>query len=266
MARCTSAGSSKFNHRGFRSKLSPKDFLLGFASAFAYGEVSMKTSLRRIRTLVVVAFISYSALLYADHPAPSMEAGPALAELKAGNARFAAEATSRSKPTRARRAETAQSQHPFAVIVGCSDSRTPPEMIFDQNIGDLFVVRTAGEVVGDYELGSIEYAVEHLGARLIVVLGHARCGAVQAAVAGDNAPGHVGAIVRDIRPAVQSVRGQSGDLLLNAINSNTDRVAGEIRQKAQLGSLASDVRVVESYYDFDTGKVEWLGNTETRKN
>ena len=93
----------------------------------------------------------------ADHAAPSMGAGPALANLKAGNGRFAGETTSHSKPTRARRLATAKSQHPIAIIVGCSDSRTPPEMIFDQNIGDLFVVRTAGEVVGDYELGSIEY-------------------------------------------------------------------------------------------------------------
>jgi len=219
----------------------------------------MKTSLRKIAPLVALVFVLQGAFLSAaDHAAPSMEAGPALAKLKAGNERFAAEATSRSKPTRVRRMETARSQHPFAIIVGCSDSRTPPEMIFDQNIGDLFVVRTAGEVVGDYELGSIEYAVEHLGARLIVVLGHARCGAVQAAVAGDNAPGHVGAIVRNIRPAVQAVRSKTGDLLVNSIKSNIDQVAGEIRQKAQLGSLTPDVRVVEAYYDFDTGKVEWL--------
>ena len=219
----------------------------------------MKTSLRKIAALAALVFVLGGALLSAaDHAAPSMDAGPAQAKLKAGNERFAVEATSRSKPTRARRIETAKAQHPFAIIVGCSDSRTPPEMIFDQNIGDLFVIRTAGEVVGDYELGSIEYAVEHLGARLIVVLGHARCGAVQAAVASDNAPGHVGAIVRNIRPAVQAVRSKAGDLLVNSIKSNIDQVAGEIRQKAQLGSLAPDVRVVEAYYDFDTGKVEWL--------
>ncbi len=219
----------------------------------------MKMTLNKIRSLTALTLISGAGLvLAADHSVTPMSAGAALTKLKAGNARFVAAATSSAKPTRARRAATANSQHPFAVIVGCSDSRTGPEIIFDQNIGDLFVVRTAGEVVGDYELGSIEYAVEHLGARLIVVLGHARCGAVQAAIAGDSAPGHVGAIVRDIRPAVLAVRAQAGDQLVNSIKSNVDRVAAEIRQKAQLGPLKADVRVVEGYYDFDTGKVAWL--------
>jgi len=218
----------------------------------------MKFYCPRIIVLAVVLFGWTSYLSADDHAAPSMQPGPALAKLKSGNARFVASAASSSKPTRARRAETAQSQHPFALIVGCSDSRTPPEILFDQNIGDLFVVRSAGEVVDNYGLGSIEYAVEHLGARLIVVLGHERCGAVAAAVASDSAPGHVGNIVRTIRPAVEAVRNQPGDQLTNAIKSNVDRVTDKIRRKAELGSLATSVRVVEAYYDLDTGKVEWL--------
>ena len=218
----------------------------------------MKPYCPRIIALTVVFLACNSHLPADDHAAPSMQPGPALAKLKSGNARFVASAASSSKPTRARRAETAQSQHPFALIVGCSDSRTPPEILFDQNIGDLFVVRSAGEVVDNYGLGSIEYAVEHLGARLIVVLGHERCGAVAAAVASDSAPGHVGNIVRTIRPAVEAVRNQPGDQLTNAIKSNVDRVTEKIRRKAELGSLATSVRVVEAYYDLDTGKVEWL--------
>jgi carbonic anhydrase len=218
----------------------------------------MKIYCPRIIALTVVLLGWNSHLLADDHAAPSMQPGPALAKLKTGNARFVAAATSSSKPTRARRTETAKSQHPFAVIVGCSDSRTPPEIIFDQNIGDLFVVRTAGEVVDSYELGSIEYAVEHLGARLIVVLGHERCGAVAAAVAGDSAPGHVGNIVRTIRPAVDAVRNQPGDELTNAIKKNVYRVSTKIREKSELGALASSVRVVEAYYNLDSGKVEWL--------
>lgn len=219
----------------------------------------MKTSLRKLTATIGLIIAFNPAFLFgADQAAPALDSGTALEKLKAGNERFATEASSQSKPTRARRAETASSQHPIAIVAGCSDSRTPPEMIFEQNIGDLFVVRPAGEVVGDYELGSIEYAVEHLGARVIVVLGHARCGAVQAAVAGEDAPGHVGAIVRNIRPAVLAVRSQAGDPLANSIKSNIDQVAREIREKAQLGSLTHEVRVVEAYYDFDTGKVEWL--------
>jgi carbonic anhydrase len=219
----------------------------------------MRTSLRKFTVTAALVFALGSAFLFAaDHPAASMAPGPALAKLKAGNEHFVAEAKSEAKPTRARRTETAQAQHPFAIIVGCSDSRTPPEMLFDQNIGDLFVIRTAGEVVGDYELGSIEYGVEHLGVRLIVVLGHARCGAVQAAMAGETAPGHVGAIVRNVRSAVLAAAQQTGDPLVNAVKSNVNQVAGEIRQKAELGSLASEVQVVKAYYDLDSGKVEWL--------
>jgi len=192
-----------------------------------------------------------------DHAKPSVGPDEALARLQAGNARFTSASVSTGKPTAARRAATATGQHPFAIVVGCADSRTAPEIVFDQNIGDLFVVRTAGNLVDDYALGSIEYAVEHLGARLIVVLGHQRCGAVQAALAGDEAPGHVHSLVRAIEPAVEAVRGKPGDPLTNAIHENDVRVAEKIRTKAQFGHLAAQVRVVEGYYDLQTGKVEW---------
>jgi len=192
-----------------------------------------------------------------DHAKPSVGPDEALARLKAGNLRFAGAAMSAGKPTAARRAETAKGQNPFAIVVGCADSRTTPEIVFDQNIGDLFVVRTAGNLVDDYALGSIEYAVEHLGARLIVVLGHQNCGAVQAALSGGEAPGRIHALVRAIEPAVEAVKGQPGDPLTNAIHENDTLVAEKIRAKAKFGDLAAQVRVVEGYYDLHTGKVEW---------
>ena len=142
-------------------------------------------------------------------------------------------------------------------MIACADSRTAPEIVFDQNIGDLFVVRTAGNLVDDYALGSIEYGVEHLGARLIVVLGHERCGAVTAALGSNSAPGHINALVRDIQPAVAASKGKEGDALANAIHENDAQVAAKIRKQAQLGELASQVRVIEGYYDLDTGRVEW---------
>jgi carbonic anhydrase len=203
-------------------------------------------------SLLLPAFVSA-----ADHASPSVSPDEALTRLKAGNQRFASASVSNGKPVAARRAATANGQHPFAIIVGCADSRTSPEIIFDQGIGDLFVVRTAGNLVDDYALGSIEYAVEHLGARLIVVLGHQKCGAVQAALAGGEAPGHVHALVSAIRPAVQATKGKPGDPLTNAIHENDARVAEKIRQKARLGDLASQMRVVEGCYDLRTGKVEW---------
>src|SRR5436189_2709852 len=191
-----------------------------------------------------------AALLFAAEPAaPSVSIEAALANLKEGNARFATHEVSQGKPNAAKRAETAQTQRPFAIVVGCADSRTSPELIFDHNIGDLFVVRTAGNLVDDYALGSIEYAVEHLGARLIVVLGHERCGAVTAALQSDSAPGHINSLVRDIQPAVAASKGKEGDALANAIHENDAEVAAKIRKQAELGELAAQVRIIEGYYD-----------------
>jgi len=210
------------------------------------------------RNLVLLLTLVLPALAAAaDHAKPSVSPDAALALLKSGNRRFVGTSVSGGKPTAARRAETAGGQNPFAIIVGCADSRTAPEIIFDQNIGDLFVVRTAGNLVDDYALGSIEYAVAHSGARLIVVLGHQKCGAVQAALAGGSAPGHVHALVSAIQPAVRATKGRPGDPLANAIHENDELVAEKIRKKAQLGDLASQVRVVEGYYDLHTGRVEW---------
>src|SRR6476620_3609104 len=183
----------------------------------------MKPSLRSLILLTSLAFSGWA--IAADPAAPSVPADEALSRLKAGNERFAQSKVSAGQPVAARRAATAQTQHPFAIIVGCADSRTAPEIIFDQGIGDLFVVRTAGNLVDDYALGSIEYAVEHLGSRLIVVLGHERCGAVTAALDGGAAPGHINALVRDIQPVVAASEGKEGDALANPIHENAAQVA-----------------------------------------
>jgi carbonic anhydrase len=215
----------------------------------------MKPSIRKLALLAAVAMSPWA--LASDPATPSVSPDEALSRLKAGNERFVNSKDSASKPVATRRAETAQTQHPFATIIGCADSRTAPEIVFDQGIGDLFVIRTAGNLVDDYALGSIEYAVEHLGVRLIVVLGHERCGAVTAALASDTAPGHVNALVRDIQPAVAATKAKEGDKLANAIHENDALVAAKIRKQAQLGELASQVRIVEGYYDLDTGRIEW---------
>jgi carbonic anhydrase len=208
--------------------------------------------------LILIAILALTnSTLASDPAAPTVSPDDAIARLKSGNERFVSSKESASKPVAIRRAETATGQNPFAVVVGCADSRTAPEIVFDQGIGDLFVVRTAGNLVDDYALGSIEYAVEHLGVRLIVVLGHERCGAVTAALASGSAPGHVEALVRDIQPAVEATKEKEGDKLANAIHENDALVAAKIRKQAELGELAPQVRVVEGYYDLDTGAVEW---------
>jgi carbonic anhydrase len=161
-----------------------------------------------------------------------------------------------------RRAELTKSQHPFAIIVSCSDSRVPPEIVFDEGLGDLFIVRVAGNVLNDEGLGSIEYAVDILGARLIVVLGHQSCGAVDAAMktiaAKGKAPGHIQSLVTAIKPVVNST--PKGDLD-TMIKANVKHVVDSLRSstpilKAKVDS--GDVQVIGGYYTLDTGAVTFL--------
>src|SRR5215831_13245518 len=128
-----------------------------------------------------------------------------------------------------RRHVLAKDQKPFAVIVSCSDSRVSPELVFDVSLGDIFVVRTAGEVVDKVGLGSIEYAIEHLGTRLVVVLGHQRCGAVSAAVSGATETGDIPDVLKAISPAVEERKGQPGDPIDNAVRANARDIAKRLQ-------------------------------------
>ena len=229
--------------------------LLAFIS---FGSHNHPTKMNINPKLTLISLLSLTTFVFgADHPAPSVDADAALAKLKEGNARFSSSKVSQGKPTAAKRAETAQAQHPFAIVLGCADSRTAPEIVFDQDIGDLFVVRTAGNLVDEHALGSIEYAVDHLGVRLVVVLGHTRCGAVTAALASDTAPGHVQSLVRDIQPAVKAAKGKDGNVTDLAVAENARLMAAKIRNEASLGEFAKEVRIISGVYDLDTGKVEW---------
>ena len=161
-----------------------------------------------------------------------------------------------------RRAELTKSQHPFATIVSCSDSRVPPELVFDEGLGDLFVVRVAGNVIDDHALGSIEYSVDHLAVRLIVVLGHQRCGAVKAAkeiiAAKGEAPGHIESLVKAIRPAVDAT--VNGDLEATT-EANVKNVAQALRSSTPILKPKVDsgeVRVLGANYSLDTGTVSFL--------
>src|SRR5215217_6189954 len=161
-----------------------------------------------------------------------------------------------------RRAELAKSQHPFAIILSCSDSRVPPEIVFDEGLGDLFIVRVAGNVLNDEGLGSIEYGVEVLGARLIVVLGHQSCGAVDAAMktvaAKGKAPGHIQSLVTAIKPVVEST--PKGDLD-TTIKANVKHVVDALRASTPILKTrvdSGDVQVIGGYYTLDTGAVNFL--------
>src|SRR5438552_18099724 len=144
--------------------------------------------MRKIQT--VCCFVVFSLLAAHDFARgadpshaeqPAVASAEAISRLKEGNGRYTSGTTQHPGQTAERRTELANTQHPFATIVSCSDSRVPPEIVFDQGLGDLFIVRVAGNVINDEGLGSIEYSVDHLGTRLILVLGHQSCGAVKAA-------------------------------------------------------------------------------------
>jgi carbonic anhydrase len=183
----------------------------------------------------------------------------AIARLRDGNRRFADGKATHDHQGPQRRNEVAKGQKPFAIVVSCSDSRVGPEIVFDQGLGDLFVVRTAGNVVDDVGLGSIEYAVEHFGTPLILVLGHNRCGAVSAAVSGGEAPGHVRAVVDAILPAVEKVKDQPGDPVANAVRANVREVVKRLQTAAPIlpdRIKAGKLKIIGACYDLDDGRVE----------
>ncbi len=152
----------------------------------------------------------------------------------------------------------AAGQHPFAVILGCADSRVPPEIIFDQGLGDLFVIRVAGNILDDAILGSIEYAVEELGTSLVLVLGHERCGAVAATVKHAEVPGHISTLLSAIQPAVDRAKNESGDLLDNAVRANIRLVVEQLKSSMPVAEFVQDDRlnVVGAQYNLDHGAVE----------
>lgn len=191
-----------------------------------------------------------------------VSASEALERLKAGNARYVEHRRERPNADEARRASLTEGQEPFAIVLSCADSRVIPEMIFDQGLGDLFVIRVAGNI-SDNEavLGSIEYAAVHLGVNLIIVLGHQSCGAVTAAVQGDPTDLHIDELVRAISPAVEIARATQGDLVDNAIRANARYVADHLRTTGPvLGDLARDrgMQVLAGYYRLDNGAVEFI--------
>jgi carbonic anhydrase len=185
----------------------------------------------------------------------------ALAELKAGNERHVEHHYLHPHQTIAREHELVAGQSPHAAILSCSDSRVPPEIVFDQGLGDLFTVRVAGNIAADAEIASIEYAVEHLHTPLVVVMGHQSCGAVAAAIQGGVAPGHLPALVDAIRPSVEKARGLSGDLSDNAIRLNVEAVVAKLRSSEPILSemvATGKLRVVGAVYSLSTGMVAWL--------
>ena len=199
-------------------------------------------------------------------PKTTLNSDQVLRLLKEGNEQFRMEAPFRAAQGRERRMELARGQAPFCVVIGCSDSRVPPELLFGRGLGELFVIRNAGNTVDLAALGSIEYGVEVLGCPLVVVLGHESCGAVAAAVevVQKNAtfPGVIGEMIQPIIPAVLSIRRLNGEVVLDdAVTANAKRVAARLKSQSAVVQAAlrqNSLKIVAARYDLDAGHVDWF--------
>ena len=191
------------------------------------------------------------------HAQNTLTPDEALAQLMEGNQRFVARKRLNPHQNVARITEVATEQAPFAAILSCADSRVVPEIAFDQGIGDLFVVRVAGNIAVTEDTASEEYAIAMLGTPLLMVLGHERCGAVAAAVKGGELPGVLGSLVLAIQPAVKASEGEPGDRLTNAIKSNVRLQVQRLQTSPVIASAMQEgkLKVVGAFYDMDTGAI-----------
>jgi carbonic anhydrase len=219
--------------------------------------------MKRLRIIVAlfVAVIFFSGLVIAL----TEKGNEALQKLMDGNKRFVSGSLALKDLGDAKRKELAKGQKPFATVLTCSDSRVPPELLFDQGLGDVFVVRVAGNVVDPIALGSIEYAAEHLNCPLLIILGHSHCGAVKATLEAKGKPeGNIGAIIKKIIPAADAAKKKGGtqdEILETAIKQNIKNVYADIMKNSKIvPHLVEEgkLMIAAGEYDITTGKVEMI--------
>ena len=194
----------------------------------------------------------------ADEPSPSPE--QSLRWLKEGNERFAADRLENKDVGAARRKELTAGQHPFAVVLSCADSRVPPEIVFNRGLGDIFVVRVAGNISEPFALGSVDYAVEHLHIPLIVVLGHGRCGAVATALGKSKPAGNLGRVIGEIDVG-EHLSADKDEALAGAVENNARRQAELLCERSDVireNVKQKRLQIAAGVYDLATGKVKWL--------
>ncbi len=233
---------------------------LGLAALVGCSLPRSSTPPTTLPTAEVLATPTSAPAAAAPPPVPDpRSADLALQALIEGNQRYVAQKLAHPNQTTARLTEIAGEQAPFAAVLGCADSRVPPEIVFDRGLGDLFVVRVAGNIADDIAIGSLEFAVAELNIPLIVVLGHERCGAVTATVNGGVATGHIASLVHAIQPAVERSRSQEGDPVENAIVANVQIVVENLKNTGPILAeyvSSGKLKIVGGRYDLDTGLVE----------
>ena len=211
---------------------------------------------------LAIAFALTLNPLFAHENIENLSAKEALTKLKQGNKRFAQQHMKHPDSNKKRRIEMLKGQHPFVAILSCSDSRVPPELIFDQGLGDIFEIRNAGNVLNKHVIGSIEYAVMHCGVKLVVIMGHQDCGAINATLSGVSETEYIQALEDSIKPAVEKCKSCGIDV--NSDNVVKAHVMQDIEellsQDTELVKYMKEhkVQIIPAYYHLDTGKVEFL--------
>jgi carbonic anhydrase len=227
-------------------------------SAYLSRRNLLKFSAGAIGTGVLTAGLG-SGLEFGERAVAQEDMNPeqALQALMQGNQRFVNGKLENPRRNMARLAEVAKSQKPFAAILGCADSRVPSEIIFDQGFGDLFICRIAGNVATPEEIGSLEFGTLVLGAKVIVVMGHKRCGAVEATIKGAQVPGQIASLLDAIKPSLKNSNTQTGDELEQATKANVLYQAERLKGSPVISQLIKEgkLTVVGGYYDLDTGAV-----------
>ena len=226
------------------------------------------------RNIAVVAIV---ATIFAINPSAPVQAGEkndpsarllrdaSLMLLKEGNTRFSTGKPQHPNQDSERRKEVAKGQEPFATILACSDSRDPVELIFDRGVGDVFVIRVAGNIAGLSELATVEYGVGHLNTPMLIVMGHTKCGAVTAVAKGAELHGHLHALADKIKPAVEKAKAgitEADELVPKAIQANVWQAIEDIIKQSSVVReklAAGKVAILGSVYDLESGKVTWLG-------
>lgn len=253
-------------HSGKRS-ISRRN-LLQFGTAFVgagsltawlgSGALARTVQNRAVQNRVDPTYVAQGASTTTEGTSSTLTPDEALAKLMEGNQRFVANRRLNPNQDSVRLAEVANGQAPFVAILSCADSRVAPEIVFDQGLGDLFVVRVAGNIAITEDIASEEFAVGVLGTPLLVVLGHERCGAVQAALeTGTELPGVIESLVYAIRPAVEASEGKPGDRLTNAVKENVRLQVQRLQTSSVIANAVAEgkLKVVGAYYDLDTGEV-----------
>lgn len=200
-----------------------------------------------------------SKLVFPDQAVAKDDMTPdqALQQLMEGNQRFVTGKRQNPNQDMARLREVAKTQKPFAAILSCADSRVPSEIVFDQGFGDLFICRVAGNIATPEEIGSLEFGSLVLGSKVIMVMGHKRCGAVDATIKGAQVPGQIASLLDAIRPAVGKAKDQAGDQLENTIKANVLVQVEKLKSSTVISQLIQEekLKIVGGYYDLDTGAV-----------